>query len=176
VTGRHPQDDPPPRHPPAGEPGGAGGGLPRSVLRDRSRRTRWLLGAAAVLVALLLGAGGLTLGRDRGAVGGRTVALGPPAAGPASGQARMRGDGDDQIMTMTARNLPRPAAGAYYEVWLVDDAGHRFPVGVLAPDGEGVWSLPADIAARYRVIDVTLEPADGNPAMSARIILRGPYA
>jgi hypothetical protein len=179
VTGRHPQDDPPdlpPRPPPVGGPAAAGGGLPRSVLRDRSRRTRWLLGAAAVLVALLLGAGGLTLGRDREAVGGRTVALGPPAAGPASGQARMRGDGDDQLMTMTARNLPRPAAGAYYEVWLVDDAGRPFPVGVLAPDGEGVWSLPADIAARYRAIDVTLEPADGNPAMSGRTVLRGAYA
>jgi hypothetical protein len=79
-------------------------------------------------------------------------------------------------MTMTARGLPRPPAGAYYEVWLVDDAGGRFPVGVLAPDGEGIWSLPAEVAARYRVIDVTLEPADGDPAPSGRTVLRGAYA
>jgi anti-sigma factor RsiW len=144
------------------------------LARDRRRRSRWLVGAAAVLVAALLGVGGLTIGRDAGR--GQTVALGAPAAGGATAEARMRGDGDDQVMTMTAQGLPRPPAGAYYEVWLVDDAGNEFPVGVLAPDGEGVWSLPADVAARYRVIDVTLEPADGDPSRSTRSVLRGAYA
>jgi anti-sigma factor RsiW len=139
------------------------------------RRGRWLLGAAAVLVALLLGVGGYTAGRDRGADGGQTVALAATTGG-ATAEARMRGAGDDQIMTMTARGLPRPAAGAYYEVWLVDDAGKEFPVGVLAANGEGIWSLPAEVAARYRVIDVTLEPADGDPSRSGESVLRGAYA
>jgi hypothetical protein len=126
-----------------------------------------------------LGEGGLTLGRDGdgGRDGGAvaTVALAAPAGGGASAEARMRGAGDGQVMTMTARGLDRPAGGAYYEVWLVDAAGEAFPVGVLAPDGEGVWSLPAEVAARYRDIHVTLEPADGDPAMSARTVLRGSY-
>jgi hypothetical protein len=151
--------------------------LPGSFLRDRRRRSRWLLGAAAaVALALALGVGGLTLGRDRSPVRGQTVALGAPGPGPATAQARMRGDGDDQLMTMSARDLPRPPAGAYYEVWLVDGAGDEFPVGVLAPNGEGIWSLPADVAARYRTIAVTLEPADGNPSRSDRTVLRGSYA
>jgi anti-sigma factor RsiW len=157
------------RHPP--EPP-----LPASVLRDRPRRSRWLLGAAAVLVALLLGIGGFTIGRDRDTGQAQTVALGAPATGGATAEARMRGAGDDQIMTMTAQGLPRPPAGAYYEVWLVGDAGQEFPVGVLAPNGEGIWSLPADLAARYRAINVTLEPADGNPSRSDRTVLRGTYA
>jgi anti-sigma factor RsiW len=139
------------------------------------RRGRWLLGAAAVLVALLLGVGGYTAGRDRGAGRGQTVALAATTGG-ATAEARMRGAGDDQIMTMTARGLPRPPAGAYYEVWLVDDAGKEFPVGVLAANGEGIWSLPAKVAARYRVIDVTLEPADGDPSRSDESVLRGTYA
>ena len=142
----------------------------------RRRRSRWLLGAAAVLVALLLGVGGLTAGRDRDSGRGQTVTLGAPAAGGASAEARMRGAGDDQIMTMTARGLPRPPAGAHYEVWLVGDDGRPFPVGVLAPNGEGIWSLPADVAARYRAIDVSLEPADGDPSHSGRTVLRGAYA
>jgi anti-sigma-K factor RskA len=150
--------------------------LPGSPLRDRRRRSRWLLGAAAVALALALGVGGLTRGRDRDLGRGQTVALGAPGAGPATAEARMRGDGDDQLMTMTARDLPRPPAGAYYEVWLVDGAGDEFPVGVLAPNGEGIWSLPADVAARYRTIAVTLEPADGDPSRSDRTVLRGSYA
>jgi hypothetical protein len=150
--------------------------LPTSLLRDRPRRSRWLLGAAAVLVALLLGVGGLTVGRDRDPGRGQRVALGAPAAGGATAEARMRGAGDDQIMSMTAEGLPRPPAGSYYQVWLVGDAGKDFPVGVLAPNGQGIWSLPADVAARYRAIDVTLEPADGNPARSERTVLRGAYA
>jgi anti-sigma factor RsiW len=151
-------------------------GVPGPVPRDRARRWRWLLGAAAVLVALALGVGGPTLGWDRGAGRDRTVALGAPAAGPAGAEAHMRGAGDDQVMTITARGLPRPPAGGYYEVWLVGDAGRVFPVGVLAPDGEGIWSLPADVAARYRAIRVTLEPPDGDPAMSTTTVLRGTYA
>jgi len=168
----------PPMRPPAGDPDGPGDRdpLPASVLRDRSRRTRWLLGAAAVLVALLLGVGGLTVGRDRDPGRGQRVALGAPAAGGATAEARMRGAGDDQIMSMTAEGLPRPPAGSYYQVWLVGDAGKDFPVGVLAPNGQGIWSLPAEVAARYRAIDVTLEPADGNPARSERTVLRGAYA
>jgi len=148
---------------------------PSSVPRARSRPARWLFGAAAVLVALVLAISGLTIARDRGGED-RTVALGGPAAGGTSAEARMRGTGDDQIMTITATGLPRPPAGAYYEVWLVGDPGEEFPVGVLAPDGEGIWSLPAEVAARYRVIDVTLERADGDPSRSDRSVLRGSYA
>jgi anti-sigma factor RsiW len=148
--------------------------LPSSGSKDRRRRGRWLLAAAAAVLALVLGIGGLTLGRDHDA-GGQTVALAAPV-GRASAQARMRGAGDDQIMTITASDLPRPPAGAWYEVWLVGEAGEAFPVGVLAPDGEGIWSLPADVAARYRAIDVTLERAGGDRSRSDRSVLRGRYA
>jgi anti-sigma-K factor RskA len=74
------------------------------------------------------------------------------------------------------RSRSAPPAGAYYEVWLVGDDGRPFPVGVLAPNGEGIWSLPADVAARHRAIDVTLERADGDPSRSGRTVLRGAYA
>lgn len=164
----------PPMRLPAGDPDRPE--LPAPAPPDRRHRARWLLGAAAVVVALLLGIGGFTIGRDRDSGRGQTVALGAPAPGGATAEARMRGAGDDQIMTMTAKGLPRPPAGAYYEVWLVGEGGEELPVGVLAPSGEGVWSLPTEVAARYRAIDVTLEPADGDPSRSGRTVLRGSYA
>jgi anti-sigma factor RsiW len=148
--------------------------LPSSGDKDRRRRGRRLLAAAAAVLVLVLGIGGLTLGRDQDG-GGQTVALAAPG-GRASARARMRGAGDDQIMTITAADLPRPPAGSWYEVWLVGDVGEAFPVGVLAPDGKGIWSLPADVAARYRAIDVTLEQADGDRSRSDRSVLRGTYA
>ncbi|HEV3496162.1 MAG TPA: anti-sigma factor, partial [Actinomycetes bacterium] len=120
--------------------------------------------------------GGLTVGRARAGGRGQTVALGAPATGGATAEAHMRDAGDDQIMTMTAKGLPRPPSDAYYEVWLIGDAGQELPVGVLAPNGEGVWSLPADVAGRYRAVDVTLEQADGDPSRSGRTVLRGTYA
>jgi hypothetical protein len=36
--------------------------------------------------------------------------------------------------------------------------------------------LPADVAAGYRVIDVTLESGGGDPAPSGRTVLGGAYA
>jgi anti-sigma-K factor RskA/putative zinc finger protein len=168
----------PPLRPPAAgppEPSALGPPARPGVPRWRPGVPRWRLGAATVLVALLLGIGGLTLARDGEGNGGQTVALAAPAGGPATAQARMRGTGDEQVMAMTARGLPRPPAGAYYEVWLVR-GGAEFPVGVLGPTGEGIWSLPSAVAASYRAIHVTLEPADGNPSRSPRTVLSGAYA
>jgi hypothetical protein len=62
-------------------------------------------------------------------------------------------------------------------VWLLDPgAGTVFPVGVLPPDGEGRFTLPASVVGRYQVIDVSLEADDGDPAHSKRSLLRGRYA
>jgi hypothetical protein len=56
--------------------------------------------------------------------------------------------------------------------------GHRHdvPVGVLAPDGQGRFTLPATVIGRYQAIDVSLEADDGNPAHSSQSLLRGRYA
>ena len=88
-----------------------------------------------------------------------------------------RGDGADRRMTVTAEDLPTPGAGQYYEVWLLDpEAGTVFPVGVLPPDGEARFTLPASVVGRYQVIDVSLEADDGDPTHSRRSLLRGRYA
>jgi anti-sigma-K factor RskA len=140
----------------------------------RRRRAAWYLVAAAVLVAAVLV---VAVALRPGGEAARQLALRPTAGGSAVAEVRMRGKGDRQVMTMDARGLPHPTAGSYYQVWLVGgQEGDIFPVGVLPPDGHGIWSLPTVVATRYRVIEVTLEPGDGNPARSSRAVLRGAYA
>jgi hypothetical protein len=107
----------------------------------------------------------------------RTVPLAGVGAVAASGRASMAGDGGDRRMTVTAEGLPAPGAGQYHEVWLLDpDAGTVFPVGVLPPDGQARFTLPASVVGRYQVIDVSLEADDGDPTHSKRSLLRGRYA
>jgi hypothetical protein len=162
---------------PAGPAAGTSPAGPAAPPRPGWRRGP-LVGLAAALVlavaaAAVLWAGGLW----RPERAGRTVPLAGVGAVAASGRASMAGAGDDRQMTVAAQGLPALRAGQYYEVWLLDpDAGTVFPVGVLPPDGEGRFALPASVVGRYQVIDVSLEADDGDPTHSKRSLLRGRYA
>ena len=106
-----------------------------------------------------------------------TVPLAGVGAVAASGQASMAGDDGQRQMTVTTDNLPALRPGQYYEVWLLDpEAAAVFPVGVLPPDGEARFTLPASVVGRYQVIVVSLEADDGDPTHSRRSLLRGRYA
>jgi hypothetical protein len=107
----------------------------------------------------------------------RTVPLAGVGAVSASGRASMAGTGGDRRMTVTATNLPALGPDQFYEVWLLDpDAGTVFPVGILAPDGQGRFTLPASVVGRYQAVDISLEADDGNPTHSKHSLLRGRYA
>jgi anti-sigma-K factor RskA len=141
-----------------------------------ARRRGQLIGFAAALAlvtAAVLWTGGL-LRADRSA---STIPLAGVGAVAASGQASMATDDSQREMTVTADDLPALRPGQYYEVWLLDpDAGTVFPVGILPPDGQASFTLPASVVGRYQVIDVSLEADDGNPAHSKRSLVRGRYA
>jgi hypothetical protein len=164
ATARHAQPDPAADAAPA-RPGG------------RWRR-RPLVGLAAALALAVVAAAVLwTGGPWRPDRPDRTVPLAGVGAVAASGRASMSGDGGDRAMTVSADGLPAPGPREYYEVWLLDaDAGTVFPVGVLPPDGEGRFTLPASVVGRYQAIDVSLEADDGDPTHSKRSLLRGRYA
>ena len=65
-------------------------------------------------------------------------------------------------------------ADSYVEVWLIDpDSGLEKMVSLGSIDGDGSFDLPASIdIRRYRVVDISIEPADGVPTHSGRSILR----
>jgi hypothetical protein len=87
-----------------------------------------------------------------------------------------RGEGrlvvTDEGATITLRGLPEPDGS--YQAWLYDNVVDAKSLGTLT-EGSGKLEvqLPAD-ARRYRFLDVSLEPADGNPNHSGDSVLRAP--
>jgi hypothetical protein len=65
--------------------------------------------------------------------------------------------------------------GAHYEVWLYNSVADAVPIAPLrGPSGRAQARVPED--ARQRFLDVSLEPADGNPNHSGQSVLRAPLA
>ncbi|MGI8596233.1 MAG: hypothetical protein ACR2LY_02990 [Thermoleophilaceae bacterium] len=154
------------------------------------RRGGWIVALVVVIALAVLGAA-LGIGLSRFGQGG---AEGPGApAGPGSEPTRtarltpLRGDGGRA--SAVARVRPRaggrrleldvgrlPAGGGRYGLWLFNTqaaavalaAFRRVPLGLSVP-------LLRD-AARYRYIDVSAEPRDGNANHSGRSLLRVPTA
>jgi hypothetical protein len=135
-----------------------------------------LVAAASLVLGLVAGIGGTLLLRDEPApkdrpLAGATLAALPLAPG-ATGRAEV-------LQTPTGRQLQVDvsrlgAAQGYYEVWLIDPRTMKmYAIGVLR-DGRGEWTLPegVDLSA-YPVVDVSLEPLDGNPTHSGKSVLRG---
>ena len=146
---------------------------PTGRLVGRSRTL--LVAAAATLVGIVLGAGLTALLTDNDDAGGRVVARTRLAALPdhsGSGVASVVGTGSARVLELDVTGLTR--GSGFYEVWLLDaDAQRLVSLGLL--DGStGRFPLPPQIdVARFPVVDVSLEPADGNPAHSGDSVVRG---
>ncbi len=145
----------------------------------RSRRgvrrwTGWVAGAAAAVVvgAVAFVAGQGTLPGQGGQE--TVVALSPLETGvSAAGEARMRVDGAVRTMTVSTPEL-RGDKSEFYEVWLLDpDQGRMVSLGVLPPGGVGDFTVSEEIASQYPTIDVSAEPADGDPTHSGQSVVRG---
>ena len=70
-------------------------------------------------------------------------------------------------------NLPDAATGTFYELWLIDSGVTKLiSLGPVRPDGRYVLPAGLDLSA-YPVVDVSVEPIDGNTLHSGASILRG---
>jgi anti-sigma-K factor RskA len=72
-------------------------------------------------------------------------------------------------------NVKPPVKGASYEVWVAQTPQARISLGTIEPDASGratvTLPLPA-VAADYRRVWVTSEPADGDPKWTTNWIVR----
>jgi anti-sigma-K factor RskA len=144
------------------------------VLPFRSRRRPVLLVAAALVAGAVVGAGAVAVlqGRDDGQEI-TAVALDPLADNDASGRAEVvaRDDGSRVVLV----ELDAPALDdEYYELWLIDrDVVGMVPLGVVRPGTQTV-ELPADLdLGEFPLVDVSVEPLDGDPTHSGVSVVRG---
>lgn len=155
---------------------------------ERQPRRR-MLGPLIIGVALIAVAAALVLslrhGGDSAPTGGAAAPVSParaPAAtlkplagGRARGAARLVNQDGAVSLKLLVRGLPTPSAGGYV-IWLynsVTDA--RSLTGSLKGNFKVDMPLPRGYR-RYRYLDISREPADGNRNHSGQSVLRVPLA
>lgn len=164
--------------PVADEVSGAGAAPDQPRRRVRSRRssaTLWILAASTALV-VAIGAGvwiGRTLAPATAVVASAQLAAFPDHP-QAAGQAEVDDDGDGRRTLTVTLEGDDPAEGDYREVWLIRDDGQALiSLGVLE-DSSGTFLVPDGVdLAEYRLVDISVEPVDGDPAHSGDSIVRG---
>lgn len=134
----------------------------------------WLPAAAAVLlVAAVLGFA--LLRTVSGPSDGLALAA-TSAAPQAGGELRGEQVGNNLRVELEAWGLPEPRGGEYYEMWYAREGGGRISCGTFHAQPEGHttvnMSAPASAVA-YPEVEITLEPDDGDPGSSGRVVLKG---
>jgi Anti-sigma-K factor rskA len=145
---------------------------PLDEARRRRRAPAWVLAAAAAVVVLVAGAVSLTLagGNDETVVA--AAQLEPLAAAEPATAELVEADGHLQLdLPLSAADLT--ATEGFYEVWLIDrDVQRLISLGPVRPDA--TYVVPDDVDYRdFPIVDVSVEPPDGDPTHSGDSILRG---
>ena len=136
---------------------------------------------AVILVAVLLWPLGVLTGGDDDEGGSERASAGnsqeaSTASGTAAGVAVIAQQDDKRQVVVQAANLPATKEGQAYEVWLYNSPQDAKSMGAQVTDDKGRYQgagpLPGDYA-RYKFVDISLEPIDNNRAHSGQSVLRG---
>ncbi|MGB5756669.1 MAG: anti-sigma factor [Acidimicrobiales bacterium] len=136
--------------------------------RSRGRRFAIMTAVAAAFLLVAVPVG-LALGGDGN---GRTAELLALGGFDGAGTAELNG----RTLAVDLDSAD-PPAGSFYELWLLDLDGAELrdlrSLGRVGPDGS--YTVPEDVDLdRFSVVDVSIEPDDGNPDHSGDSVLRGP--
>ena len=147
----------------------------KAAPRRRAVTLRPLPALAAVLLLLALGAGGALVVTARDPAPGRALTLASlERGGAAQGQVRLARAGGKA--TLAVSGLAPSRRGEFYELWLLSPPGDLVSLGSFRVPAGGSATLevpmPVD-PTRYRFLDVSVEPDDGDPSHSSQSVLRG---
>jgi hypothetical protein len=149
-------------------------------LRGR-RRGLFTVGAIAAAAGALIGGTVVWAALDNGSAPGapaeRLVAqavldpLSDAVAQP--GEADVLDSPDGQVIRVDARALPQ--RDGFYEVWLIDTGVTKLvALGALPAGSVGTFTVPPGVSIEdYPVVDISLEPLDGDPGHSKESLMRG---
>jgi anti-sigma-K factor RskA len=81
----------------------------------------------------------------------------------------------DDAITLRVRARELGDEDGFHEVWLINVDGKRMvALGVLAPGALGEFDVPRGLIEEgYRIVDITVEPDDGDPTHSGVSLARG---
>jgi Anti-sigma-K factor rskA len=160
-------------HPPAPPPAPWPGERPR-----RTRRTLVPALAGALLLCAGISIGLLASGGGNGSDGNPVRATLSPVGGRGAGasgvvELRPRAGGTARVALSGLRPSTRTD---FYELWLLGDDGGVVSLGSVRVPASGRARLMVDLPVdprRFRYLDVSREPADGDPSHSTISVLRG---
>jgi hypothetical protein len=138
----------------------------------RSRRV--LIGALGAAAAVLIAVTTATIVRDDDpAPTAEEVALEAlPEFSGAAGSATVVLDGDARTVGVDLTGVDVPA-GSHLELWLLDESVEQL-VSLGRLSGDGPHTIPTDVdLATTPIVDVSIEPDDGDPAHSGVSVVRG---
>lgn len=147
---------------------------------------RLALAVAAVLVLVVAGAVAVILTRDDPAdvVAAAALAYDPEnfdaLGSQASASAELVVEAGSHSIVIVDASLPSPEAGSDLEVWLIrpdadGNVADLVSLGVVDPADPGSLEVPTGYDPyTYFVVDISVEPRDGDAGHSGRSILRGP--
>jgi len=140
--------------------------------------------AAAAAVVLVIAGTLVVVGRgtDEPVISAAELTFDPDAFDPrgadATAQARLVNRDGAYTIELTNAQFPQ-LENDDLELWLIqpDAAGAPVdvaPVALIDPDGDGVYEVPTGLdPATHFVVDISIEPRDGDTAHSGQSILRG---
>jgi Anti-sigma-K factor rskA len=136
--------------------------------------------ALAAAIGLIAGVGGTVLVDNLREPEAQIVAsatLNPLPGQSGQGTAQLVRQGETTQLQVSVTGEAPPPAEEYREVWLINTDGERmYSLGVLPVGGAGAYVVPAgldDSLDGFTIVDVSLEPYDGNAAHSLNSQVRG---
>lgn len=149
-------------------------------LRRRSRPATWLL-AAAGIGGIVVGGVATAVLLDGSSAPQSTVAasvdLDPLPAWDATGSAQLTiAEDGSRVLQVTVDAAAAAGADGFQEVWLIDqDVAGMVSLGNLE-GASGEFVIPDGVeVSDFPIVDVSLEPLDGDPTHSGDSIVRGTF-
>lgn len=147
------------------------------------RRRRWaavIVGAAATIV-LIVAVGVFAVHSDDTPTELAAAELLPyegAQVGNAGGEVELIDDGEQLSLRVDMHDLPAPAPGTFYELWLIDPgSGEPLSVATMKDGSSDVAiDIPLPEGAdpdRFAVVDVSIQEAGAGPEHSGNSVLRG---